>query len=121
MKQLNSIEFTSGTILNTAISFSCLPAAFMKSGNADISDAPTGSRTSEFGCIVYGHGARRIVLLTDYGNCATYIRTIFSATWYSDWKISTKTLILNLSQHIKEYVVKYNNNRIHSSNQFYKW
>lgn len=88
LKQLNSIEFTSGTILNTAISFSCLPAAFMKSGNADISDAPTGSRTSEFGCIVYGHGARRIVLLTDYGNCATYIRTIFSATWYSDWKIS---------------------------------
>ena len=88
LKQLNSIEFTSGTRLNTAISFSCLPAAFMKSGNADISDAPTGSRTSEFGCIVYGHGARRIVLLTDYGNCATYIRTIFSATWYSDWKIS---------------------------------
>lgn len=81
LTKFNSVEVQSGTILNVSNSFSQLPAAFMKSGAEIFSDAPDNIQTKEFGVIIYGHGARKIVMLTDYDTNITYIRTIFSEQW----------------------------------------
>ena len=79
-----SKEFYDGTILNIANSFSHLPASFMKVGGTIISDAPEEIGAGEFACMVYGHGSRRIVLLSDYSGKTIYTRSIFLDSWRLD-------------------------------------
>ena len=81
LTKFNSIEVTSGTILNISNSFSNLPASFMKSGAEIFSDAPDNIQTKEFGAIIYGYGPRKIVMVTDYYTNITYARTIFQNQW----------------------------------------
>ena len=83
MESLNSKEITSGTILSTVLGFSQLPGSFAKSGFAAIEDSPLANKSSEFGCIIYGYKDRRIVILTGYGDNASYVRTIYRDRWNS--------------------------------------
>lgn len=59
----------------------------MKYGTNAIADSPLDDKTNEFAAILYGYGARKIVLLTEYGVGTTYIRSLFRDNWYaSEWK-----------------------------------
>ncbi len=84
---LNSTEYNSGTVLGMALDFKQLPGSFMKYGTNAIADSPLDDKTNEFAAILYGYGARKIVLLTEYGVGTTYIRSLFRDNWYaSEWK-----------------------------------
>ena len=91
VEKINSSEFHSGTVLDMANSLSRLPASFMKTGSATVSDVPCDDKLCEFACVVYGHNDRRTVIFTRYGTNDTYVRTIFRKNWYvSEWvKISS--------------------------------
>ena len=86
VRALNSVEYTSGTILNMALNLKQLPGCFIKTGNAVINDSPLNDKSCEFACIIYGHGARKVVLFTSYGTNITYFRSIFTNNWYDgEW------------------------------------